>query len=489
LKRRAMSTPGADRETLFRALLDHLPNGMVVLNARGAVQFTNLAARKILSPKFPDFEQSLIKIGSLNSHQVLRFSGQGIDGVVHCDTSAIENQGEVLTLAILHESQPDVEKGNPGYKTVQGQDSEARFQHFFEHAVNGFALARVVLDLEGDPVDFEFVQVNRAFEVLLNLNREEIQGKSPRVFLQNIEKMDVWQALKDVAQSGQAVRVRTYSDIYDRHFKLSVYAPIDGYVAIIFNDITQQVKAEKELRRNEEKFRSLFDAMPLGVVIQDRDGNITSANPAAEQILGLQHEKLIGKGSLNYDWQTVKLNGNALQGEDHPAMIALRTGRRVDDFILGLHNSRKNAHKWLSVSAMPEFRKNETEAFQVITAFTDITDRIRVQRAFEERVKELRCLTNISSLLQKNPSLEEVCQRTVKELVSAMKYANFAIAEIRLAGEERISSSHGTPSVKSLVVAIQSDVEKIIKDAGGKAAKSISKSTDYLMSLTWCYRF
>jgi len=68
--------------------------------------------------------------------------------------------------------------------------------------------------------------------------------------------------------------------------------------------------------------------MALGVVIQNRDGEIISANPAAERILGLPHENLIGIGSLSYDWRTVKLNGEPLAGNNHPAMVAMRTGQR-----------------------------------------------------------------------------------------------------------------------------------------------------------------
>jgi PAS domain S-box-containing protein len=201
--------------------------------------------------------------------------------------------------------------------------------------------------------------------------------------------------------------------------------------------------------------------MALGIVIQDREGNITAANPAAERILGLPRDHLIGIGSLNYDWQTVKLNGEVLPGTGHPAVVALRTGRRVDDFILGLFNPKKNSRKWLSVSAVPDFRKGEAEAFQVITTFTDITDRIRVQHAFEERVKELRCLTDISGILQKNPSLPEVCEKVVWGLVSAIKYSEFAFAEIQMAGVEKTTHPDGQIGINDLIVPIFSTGEKL----------------------------
>ncbi|MFW5714211.1 MAG: PAS domain S-box protein [Brevefilum sp.] len=420
MKQRPNITPDQNRETFFRVLIDHLHGGMVVLDARGVVQFANSAACEFLSAKLPDFKKSFLRIDSLNSHHVLRLPGQDMADAVPCKISSFIWEGEPHTLAIIRDAGEEVTEADLAPIDGDQGQSESNYKKFFEHAVNGFVLARVVRDSAGEPVDFEFVQVNRAFERLLNLSGEAIMGKSARLFLPNIGKMAVWEALKDVVQSGQAVRVKTYSDIYDRYFKLSIFAPMEGYIGVIFNDITQQVEAENELSQNEAKFRALFDAMALGVVIQDREGNIVSANTAVQRILGLSHGNLIGMGSLNTDWGTVKLNGETLRGKDHPAMTALRTGRRVDDFILGLRNSQKNTRKWLSVSAVPEFRNGDSESYQVITTFMDITDRIRVQRAFEERVKELRCLTNISSLLQRNPSIEDVCQRKVIELISAL---------------------------------------------------------------------
>ncbi|MFO7890327.1 MAG: PAS domain S-box protein [bacterium] len=58
-----------------------------------------------------------------------------------------------------------------------------------------------------------------------------------------------------------------------------------GKVVKIFGtvqDVTSRKRAEEKLRQSEMKFRTLFETMAQGVVYQDAEGNITSANPAAE---------------------------------------------------------------------------------------------------------------------------------------------------------------------------------------------------------------
>src|SRR5512137_2426730 len=79
--------------------------------------------------------------------------------------------------------------------------------------------------------------------------------------------------------------------------------------------------AEEALRENEEKYRTLFETMVQGVVYQDAEGRITSANPAAERILGLALDQMQGRTSLDPRWKAIHADGSDFPGETHPAMV------------------------------------------------------------------------------------------------------------------------------------------------------------------------
>jgi PAS domain S-box-containing protein len=154
---------------------------------------------------------------------------------------------------------------------------------------------------------------------------------------------------------------------------------------------TQTVAA---LLESKERYRNLFETMAQGVVYQSADGEIISANPAAERILGFSHDELLGKMSTDTCWQSITEEGAPLPGEDHPSMVSLRTGKQVSDFIMGVHNPKDGRYRWLHVTAIPQFKTGESEPYQVFTTFIDITELKRAQEALLENERKYRQLVN-----------------------------------------------------------------------------------------------
>ncbi len=157
----------------------------------------------------------------------------------------------------------------------------------------------------------------------------------------------------------------------------------------IGQDITQRKRAEEKLKKSEEKYRTLFETMEQGVVYQDSEGNIISANPAAERILGLSLDEMQGKTSMDPRWKAVDADGNELRGEQHPAMVALKTGETVEGFVQGIYNPEKNGYVWIIVNSIPQFKEESDEPYQVYSTFLDITQRKEAEDALKESEKEL----------------------------------------------------------------------------------------------------
>jgi PAS domain S-box-containing protein len=143
-------------------------------------------------------------------------------------------------------------------------------------------------------------------------------------------------------------------------------------------------KTEDALQKSDQNYRTLFETMALGVVYQDADGRIVSANPAAERILGLTLDQMQGRTSVDPRWRAIHDDGSDFPGETHPAMVALGTGKEVRDVVMGVLDPRTREHKWIRIDAVPQFRPGEMKPFQVYTTFNDITG----LRQTEERVRD-----------------------------------------------------------------------------------------------------
>jgi PAS domain-containing protein len=53
-----------------------------------------------------------------------------------------------------------------------------------------------------------------------------------------------------------------------------------------FQDITDRKRAEESLRESEHLLRLVLDALPVGVAVVDRSGDILLSNPASQLIWG-----------------------------------------------------------------------------------------------------------------------------------------------------------------------------------------------------------
>jgi formate hydrogenlyase transcriptional activator len=58
--------------------------------------------------------------------------------------------------------------------------------------------------------------------------------------------------------------------------------------------LSDDLKHAEELRKNEAKYRSLFDLSPVAIYLLDAEGNFLSANPAGEKLLKAPAQEIVG---------------------------------------------------------------------------------------------------------------------------------------------------------------------------------------------------
>ncbi|MCM0605418.1 MAG: PAS domain-containing protein [Xanthomonadaceae bacterium] len=120
---------------------------------------------------------------------------------------------------------------------------------------------------------------------------------------------------------------------------------------------------------NESNYQTLLQTMSEGLVVQNSKGEIVQFNEAAMQILELSKDELLGKNSKDPRWRAVKSDGSPFPGEQHPAMVALQTGKSQVAVRMGLKFDLQKI-KWIQINSLPFERNNEKF---VLSTFSDIT--------------------------------------------------------------------------------------------------------------------
>ncbi|MEI7844024.1 MAG: EAL domain-containing protein [Gallionellaceae bacterium] len=125
---------------------------------------------------------------------------------------------------------------------------------------------------------------------------------------------------------------------------------------------------------------SLINSLPSGVVFHDASGQIIRANPFAKKILGLTMDQMRGATSIDPRWHATHEDLSPFPGEQHPAMIALKTHQPVLNVVMGVFNPLLDNQVWISVSAFPCLDPGHNEIKGVHAIFEDITEKIHARK-------------------------------------------------------------------------------------------------------------
>ncbi len=172
----------------------------------------------------------------------------------------------------------------------------------------GYAYHRIVLDDKGIPVDYVFLEVNKAFENLTGLKRENILNKSIQEILPGIAEGDFdWIGFYgEVALNGLEKNFDQYSQPLDKWYRVHVYSPEKNHFTTIFIDISDSKRSEEELRRSEEKYRKLIENSHEIIYQLSTEGVFIFVSPAWTYMLGHTVDQVIGHSLSEFvhqdDW-------------------------------------------------------------------------------------------------------------------------------------------------------------------------------------------
>ena len=228
----------------------------------------------------------------------------------------------------------------------------------------------------------------------------DVIGRPFREALPEVVSQPPFEALRQVLRTGEAhqsrgeeVWVRRHGAQPEQVYFDSVYQPVRDEadrvtgVLILKTDVSDHVRDRQHLerladrlRRSEERYRTLFETLPHGIIHYDQDGSPIGLNPAAEEVLGLPP----GHTAADRARQTLHEDGTPYRPEELPVMVALRTGKVVPGVVAAVRNARTGEVRWIQMTAVPDAWDAQGQPRRAYTVFTDITEQRRAQARLRE---------------------------------------------------------------------------------------------------------
>lgn len=148
----------------------------------------------------------------------------------------------------------------------------------------------------------------------------------------------------------------------------------------------------------------------LEMLLNNLDKGNIQHNSSAERILGLSRDQLLGRSSTDPKWKAIRQDGSPFPGEEHPAMVTLRTGEPQHGIIMGVHKP-EGSLSWLSINSQPVMGSDTQNTVAVVATFVDVTERLSREEELT-RVSETDNLTQISNRLKFSSILTEEMEKS-----------------------------------------------------------------------------
>jgi len=237
----------------------------------------------------------------------------------------------------------------------------------------GYARHRIILDRTGVPCDYEFLEVNTAFELLSGLKSNDLIGSTAQQCGWRIANSDM-ETIGSIALNGGENEFDHYCKILDKWYQVNLYSTSDQTFTALFTDITAYKIREKALQSTELRYLGLIRNLNAGVVVHNAYTSIIMNNGRASTLLGLSEDQMRGKQAIDPAWMFVNKSGDPLALDEYPVNKVKATGQIIVDQVIGINRPTTDDLIWVMINGFPIFDVGNENISEIVISFIDITE-------------------------------------------------------------------------------------------------------------------
>ncbi|PKN07280.1 MAG: hypothetical protein CVU73_13590 [Deltaproteobacteria bacterium HGW-Deltaproteobacteria-8] len=397
LRRRAAEAQRMVSDRRYREFVETLSIGVVELDMAGRIVFANpgsyaisgappgsLPGKSILDLATSDEARAAIEAFLAAANSGPQLPGSSLVRLDRLDGGTADLKVDWLCLFDAEGRATGLLAAATDLTELRQSEREREAQHRFTTALmNANPTPIYAKNREG-----RFVRVNRACCEFHGRTESEILGRR----LRDLEDSEIVARIADLdallyAHQGQQIfeapamdgKGRQREMLFVRSLFYDAQGQPEGIVGTM-TDITARKRTEADLRESREKFRVMFESVPLALVVTDTTGRFLEINRAAEELFGSPRERLLGVPPQEREFVVQSLDGVALKLQEYPSVRSIRSQQVVVS-----ENQILRADQTVRITAITA-APLPLPGFGAMLALTDITERKRLEQIIQSRL-------------------------------------------------------------------------------------------------------
>ncbi len=313
----------------------------------------------------------------------------------------------------IKKSNKDTKASGSGIKSK----SILNYKQILNSFESGYAYQKIIVDNKGNAVDFEYIEVNPAFEKLMGLKAKDIEGKRVTEVIPDfkMKKKDWIEYYGEIALNGKSKSIDFYSKTRNKWLHIRSHSPEKGYFITEINDITKRKDAEMLTVRSNQQLNEIVESISDAFVALDKNWCYTYMNKRAGEIFARDPKEIIGK----HIWTEFP------EGIGQPFHQAYEKALREHTFIQ-LEEYYPPYDKWFENRIYPT-----KEGLSIF--FHDITERKNALLELKNVNRTYAVISQINQLIVRESDINEIFRKSCK---IAIEYGKFRMAWIGIVDEK-----------------------------------------------------
>ncbi|MDW7670995.1 MAG: response regulator [Bacillota bacterium] len=256
-----------------------------------------------------------------------------------------------------------------------------------QHLPGAYAYHEIILDEDGRPVDYRFLDINPAFEEMTGLNRDLVLGKTVTEVLPDLGQSEFnWIAFYgEVAVEGKSRRITQYAEPLDKWYDIVAYSDRPGCFVTLFWDVTETMRQQEQLTYQNKLLEGIFNTIPDVLSVQHPDHTIETYNRAGYELMHLQEDEVRGRKC------------HELMGRPIPCEICMTSLAQQSKKMERTEKYVPELDRYLECTSTPILDENG-QVVRIIEQLRDITEQKQAMdrlQASESALKEAHSIARI----------------------------------------------------------------------------------------------